>query len=254
MSDELVSWPRPHYQPGGGDAMIFYAMYGAIAPSLDVSRTEYRSAGLPPGVQSGHFSRGDANGVFASFLEGPFGAMLDDGFPQLSVAVRAAAGCVVIKGTVADSPTLDYLRDVIGLVACMIDAGAIAVLDMQALQWWDAADFRRDIFEAEFTPAEHVAMLGSMEDSKSGAVWIHTRGMRKFGRPDLSVHGVTDALQQPVVEMCARLIALQALGGVIPEGQTVKMDGIPAGSTCHHGGDLEDPDFNNVHLEVRLPK
>jgi hypothetical protein len=234
--------------------MVFYALYGSIAPSLDVSRTAYRSAGLPPGVHTGHFSRGEANGVFASFLEGPFGAMLDEGPRELATTVRAAPGCVVIKGAVADSPTLDYLRDVIGLIACMIDAGAIAVLDMQSLQWWDATDWRRDIFEAEFTPAEHVAMLGSVEDAKSGAVWIHTRGMRKFGRPDLSVHGVTGDLQQPVVEMCARLTALEALGGMIPEGQAVKMQGIPAGTSCHHGGDLDDPDFNNVHVEIRLGK
>jgi hypothetical protein len=31
------------------------------------------------------------------------------------------------------------------------------------------------------------------------------------------------------------------------------MDSLPAGLMCHHGGSVEDPDFNNVHVEIRWP-
>jgi hypothetical protein len=30
------------------------------------------------------------------------------------------------------------------------------------------------------------------------------------------------------------------------------MQALPCGGTIHHGGDFDDPDFNNVHLEVKL--
>jgi hypothetical protein len=250
MSDEIPNWERPNFEPGGGDAVLFYALFGAIKEPLALSRAKYRSNGAPSGTQVGKFARDAADGVFASFFEGPFGALLDQTSPELATALRAARDCMVIKGTVQDPPTLNYLRDVIGTMACIVDAGAIGILDMQALAWWDAKDWRRDVFEAEFDPANHVALLGS-EDERG--LWLHTRGLRKFGRPDLSYRGVTEETQAPVVEMFNRLIGLQVRGGRITEGQAIKMDGIPAGTTCHHTGSEDDPDFNNVHVEISPP-
>jgi hypothetical protein len=74
--------------------------------------------------------------------------------------------------------------------------------------------------------------------------------LRKFGRPDLSVHNVPPSLQEGVIDLCNRFIEFQAFGGVIEEGQGIRMRGLPEGMTCHHGGDLDDPDFNNVHVEI----
>jgi hypothetical protein len=51
--------------------------------------------------------------------------------------------------------------------------------------------------------------------------------------------------------MFNRFIGLQTEGGHIPEGQEIRMASLPPGLTCHHGGSLDDPDFNNVHVEIR---
>ena len=56
-----------------------------------------------------------------------------------------------------------------------------------------------------------------------------------------------------MVEMFQRMILFQAEGGVIQEGQAISFAGLPDGFTCHHGGKLEDPEFNNVHVEIRRP-
>jgi len=81
-----------------------------------------------------------------------------------------------------------------------------------------------------------------------GRLWIHTRGLRKFGRPDLSVRGVPREFSQPVVDLCNRFIRMQTLGGRIPEGQEIRMVSLPSGLICQHAGSLDDPDFNNVHM------
>ena len=86
------------------------------------------------------------------------------------------------------------------------------------------------------------------------AASFHTRGMRKFGRPDLSVRGVNPAYQELAIELCNRFIELQAFGHVIPEGQKVRLKGLPDGMTCRHSGSFEDPDFNNTHVEIEWPK
>lgn len=78
--------------------------------------------------------------------------------------------------------------------------------------------------------------------------------MRKFGRPDVSVHNVTSDLEDGVIELCNRLIEYQAFGHVVQDGQQVKMASLPSGGVLQHRGDLDDPDFNNVYLEVSWPK
>ena len=32
MPAELLSWPRPHFVPGGGNPLLFYVVFGALDP------------------------------------------------------------------------------------------------------------------------------------------------------------------------------------------------------------------------------
>ena len=98
-------------------------------------------------------------------------------------------------------------------------------------------------------PRHHVVILVSDEEDGPGR-WYHTRGMIKFGRPDLSVHHVTPALVDAVVDLCNRFIEMMAFGAIIAEGQEIRMRALPSGWRCRHGGSLEDPEFNNRHIEI----
>ena len=89
-----------------------------------------------------------------------------------------------------------------------------------------------------------------MSDDENDAEWFHTRGMRKFGRPDLSVHQVPAGLRDPAIDLLNRFIDYQALGGIIEEGEEIIMQALPPGMTCSHRGSPDDPDFNNSHVEV----
>src|SRR5205814_7828395 len=124
--------------------------------------------------------------------------------------------------------------------------------DPQMLWLWSADEWREEVFEPnEPNPDRHTAILVSEEGR--GTSWYHTRGMRKYGRPDLSVHGVGAAHADGVTLMIERFVELQALGGVIPDGEEVRMKALPPGGVCRHGGSFDDPDFNNVHVEIAWP-
>jgi hypothetical protein len=56
-----------------------------------------------------------------------------------------------------------------------------------------------------------------------------------------------------VIAMCDRFIEYQAQGAIVPDGQPIAMPGLPAGLTCRHAGGVDDPDFNNAHLDIRWP-
>jgi hypothetical protein len=97
-------------------------------------------------------------------------------------------------------------------------------------------------------PHRHIVILVS-EDRRE-TEWIHTRGLRKFGRPDLSIHQVPAAWKPGVIDLCERFIEFQAFGAVVPEGQPIRMRSLPPGMRCRHAGHVEDPDFNNRHIEI----
>jgi hypothetical protein len=44
-----------------------------------------------------------------------------------------------------------------------------------------------------------------------------------------------------------------AFGGMPADGETIQMKSLPAGGVVRHRGDLDDPDFNNVHVEIEWP-
>lgn len=261
---DLPTWERPYYRPGGGDAFVFYVVFGEFPDAeLKASRDAYRAQGVPDGITTTRHdrTRPDHAGWFVGFLTGHLGQLLDEesgAEGALALAVRAAPACLVVTGTVADPPTLDYLRDVIGLVTCALDAGGVGVLDGTSLRWWSPAAWRRDIFAPEAPDLPKYADILVSEDTTARrgdrTLWLHTRGLRKFGRPDLSVRGVRQPHVAAVIGLCNRFILLQALGDVVPEGKPVRLPGLPEGMMCRHAGDFDDPDFNNVHLQVHWPE
>ena len=135
------------------------------------------------------------------------------------------------------------------MIAWFFDQGAIAAVDPQRLKVYGPVEWREDVF-APNPPklTAQVVIVSSAEPS--GSRWLHTRGMRKFGRPDVSMRGVAMGQEQGAIDLINRLIMMQAEGDRVPEGQSIQMRSLPPGLTCHHTGQPDDPDFNNVHVEI----
>lgn len=245
----LPAWPRPHFRAGGGDALLFYAVYAPTPDGFSISRSKYLCDGIPPGVDLMSYGPAVNPEVVSGFREGYVWEQFARESPALAAQVLAQPECIVIRGTIVDPENLNYFRNVIGLVTWLLDSSGVAVYDPQQLRWWEPARWRAAVFDPQSpSPAQHTVILVSAEDD--GGEWLHTRGMRQFGRPDLSLHGVKPELRGAVVDLFNRLIEFQALGGIVEEGRAVQMQGLPAGLVCHHRGDHEDPDFNNVHVEI----
>ena len=252
------SWPRELFQPTGAKALVWYQVYGHFSDMIEISRGKYRCNGIPAGIEVGNHASSDREEAWTSFVKQPLlAARLHGELPELAQTVESAPDCTIIRGEVPDSATLDYLRDVVGLVTWFLDNGAMAVLDPQTLTWYDREKWRSRVFEPNGSVPTHHAMI-LYSDEKDGAggnlFWFHTRGMRKFARPDLSVRHVPAQYRDAVINLLNRLVEAQAFGQVIAEGQLIEMQSLPPGMTCHHAGNLDDPDFNNTHIEVQWPK
>jgi hypothetical protein len=171
--------------------------------------------------------------------------------PALAKLVAIQEECLVLKGELEDGPHLNGLRNVIGFLTYLLDAGCVGIYDPQILRWWSPRKWKEEVFSPGIlTLPSQVAILSSEDENNPGTEWFHTRGMRKFGRPDLSIHSVRPHLREAVIELCSRFIEYQALGGVIAEGEEIRMGSLPTGMRCFHRGHYDDLDFNNVHVEI----
>jgi hypothetical protein len=254
VSTELTTWERKHYVTGGGEPFLFYVVYGDIDWSTSLGRYTYRSDGVPDGLDVLSYGPDVYPEVPASFREDyPWDefAALD---PDSAAQVASCQHCVVIRGTPSDATTLNYLRDTIGLITFMLDHGGCAVYDPLMLRWRTAAEWKREIFDPVAPePRRHVVILFSPEENPA-LTWFHTRGLLKFGRPDISVHNVPKEYEAGVIDLCNRLIEHQAFGHIVPDDAPVNMSSLPPGGVIKHLGSLDDPDFNNFHLEVGWPE
>jgi hypothetical protein len=246
----LPPWPRAHYQAGGSNALVYFVMYGRFQPGAEVSAKAYRTAGLPPGVDLRYLTH--AKQAEFPFTNDLVAKVVGKDQPELFERVKAAPECLVLQGELPDPHDLNYLRDLAGLIMFSLDHGAVAVLDVQQLKLFAPVTWRKEVFEPQARSIRQQAVIFVSEEP-DGTRWLHTRGMRKFGRPDLSFHHVSGTNEVAATDLLNRFIGLQADGGLIPEGREIQMAGLPASLFCHHAGSLDDPDFNNLHVEIRSP-
>ncbi len=252
MAKSVESWPRPHFKPGGGNALLLYAVFGDFDLKKPLSKSKYQTSGMPDWLEMVQSERVKQPQAFADYQTGTLWEILKRDSPLTAAEAEKAPQCVTLRAELTDPPTLDYFRDTVGVLAWLLDAGGASIYDPQMLWLWSDEEWREEAFEpGEAHPERHTTIIVSPEDA--GTSWYHTRGMRKFGRPDLSVRGVGAKHADAVGLLIERFVEMQALGGVIPDGEEIRMKALPAGGVCRHGGNADDPDFNNVHVEVKWP-
>ena len=246
-------WTRPHWSRDEARAMLVYFVFGGFAaePKLDLSA--HGGAGLPQGVEMRRIPKAMLAHWEGHPLRGALGEILREGNPEVFEAARKAPECLMLRGELPDAGSLVYLRDTLGVVAALLEAGGIAVVDPQILEIFSADDWRRRYAgDAVAAPRNHVLVL--CQDDVDGSAWIKTRGLRKFARPDISIRRVPQTEVQRAGAVAARLVELQARGMRFGDGSVVEAEGLPRGLKITRGGSLDDPEFNNTHLELNWPK
>lgn len=245
-------WQRPLWRPGDELPFVFLVVYGVTDIATPVDGKRYRTRGLPDSVDAHSFPRAQhAEYLSESFEEGYAWEAFIEKDPELAAAVRESPGAMAFLGDVSDATSLLYLRDVIGMTAYLLDHGGIAVYDPITFRWFRPDDWRERYFEPDAPqPRGHVMIFYSQEPD---GIWFHTRGLLLFGRPEISLRGVPDNDFGAAGKMINELIDSQAAGTFLGEGQIVH-DPALGDFIVRYEGDRDDPDFNNVHVELVRPR
>jgi hypothetical protein len=249
----IPAWQRPHWHASDEDILLQFYVFGKFE-TVRVPSHDYGSPGLPPPIEStSHFH--SALRQWEGYpLKGPMGRMYKTDAPEAYQRALDAPEVMVVRGTLKDSQSTGYLRDTLGVLAGMLDIGGVAILDPQILSLLDADAWRRKYLIRDGAPIRNHLLILRDGESTPDHSWIHTRGMRKFGRPDISIHQVPDHAVDRAGMLCEKLAELQALGVHFVNGQTLDIEGIPSGVQVRLGGGLDDPQFNNTFVEFDWPE
>jgi hypothetical protein len=224
----IPDWPRPHHKPSASKASLFYLVFGEPPAHLNVKRAIHHVDELPPQLQVSIHGRGDDAAWFDGWLSAPVGAEIPLVFGDDAQQVYRADKVAAVRAEFNDPASLAYLRNTVGVVGAIAEAGAVAIFDVAALTWWRPAEWRRRFVErSAFHIGDHIFTAVAQEP---GGLSMQTRGMGKFGRPELLVRhlpGPRD-LDGPVVRDAASVLDglanYLARGGVVDPGQTMHLD------------------------------
>lgn len=248
------NWPRPQWRDSGEQAFLLWFVFGDFEPNFTIDAPRYRTRGTPAGIEVVRYVNRELAKWDGYPLAGSLGGMLYDENSQLFERAKRAKDCVMLRGALADPADHDDLRDVLGTITALIDLGGMAVIDPQTLSIFDAGEWRTVFFAHDaFAARDHVLILCNEDEQNAGRMHIHTRGLRKFARPDISIRNVPPNAASSVGELAARFVEFQSAGGVVDDDYEIEIEGAPKGLVLRHAGALDDPEFNNRHLALRWP-
>jgi hypothetical protein len=247
----LPAWQRPHWQPSDEEILLQFYVFGNFGTGRPPMQ-DYGSDGLPHGVEMTSYHHNALRQWEGYPLKGGLGRMLKEDAAEAYKLALDAPQVLVIRGRIKDSQATGYLRDTFGVMAALLDVGGTAIFDPQIVSLLDADAWRRRYLIADGAPTRNHLLIMRDGEDQLGRSWVHTRGMRKFGRPDISLRNVPDRDIDRAGQLCERLADMQALGAHFVDGQSLEAEGVP-GLVAKLGGDLEHPDFNNTYVEFRWP-
>lgn len=244
-----MGYERPYYEDINYHPFLFYVIFGADKEHLSISRERHGVDEFPDGLDFSFLEKPENEEYMNAMLGGALGELLERNYVSLYEMIRKTDQWAVIRGEVQNDSDLNYMRNTIGFVQALAENSGIGVLDLQTFRLYTAKEWTGSIFSAEFNPNAHIVILTSvMEDA---SVWLHTRGMRKFGRPDFSIKNVSEIDVDFAVKVMDQLIFYGARGAFFP--RPVKLH-TQDGNTCIVKPELvddpENPDFNNSYYEI----
>jgi hypothetical protein len=243
----IPAWQRPHWHASGEEILLQFYVFGKFE-AVRVPSVAYGSPGLPKGMDATNHAHAALRQWEGYPLKGGLGRVFKADAPAAWQRAFDAPEVMVVRGTLADSPATGYLRDTLGVLAGMLDIGGVAILDPQILELLDADAWRRKYLVAGGAPIRSHLLIMCDDEPGTAHSWVHTRGMRKFGRPDVSIRYVPQRDVDRAGALCEKIAELQALGAHFTDGQALDIEGAPHGVVVQLGGGLDDPDFNNTHI------
>lgn len=225
MTEESPAvWQRPYHVPQAGTASV--VLFAFSERPLDLSTPLSRSRHGLPSQFSIHeldirqHRRADNPEWFDGFFSPDLLhlAALDIGE---TIGLSQMTAVCSVRFEVQEPPELAYLQGCWAATKWLCDCGARFVHDAHAIRWHNGANVLALNPLREFDIEHEIKVVFETEETPDFGYTTHTRGLAKFGRPDVVLAGVQPAVAQVCGVLLNALAKRAALGAALRVGQTV---------------------------------
>lgn len=244
-----MSYERSYYEDINYPPLLYYVIFGVKEEPLSVSKERHHVDAFPEGLDFLFYNKSEHSEYLSSMLGGVLGEVLGEGNHTVYEKVQNTDQWAVIRGEIKQAADLSYMRNVIGFIQALVESGAVGVLDLQTFSLYSGEEWTDRIFSKEFDPRDHAVILASVTEDDS--LWLHTRGMRKFGRPDISVEKVDKDAIEDAVQVINQLLFYGAQGAFFSKLTKIHTEtGLTYIVNPHFQNDFDNPDFNNSYYQI----
>lgn len=203
---------------------MFLVVFATDEVLTDLDLTGTVPAGAPVGALDVRLHRYSDNPEWVDgFRAGPLRDLAAQQLPDLRL-IDDATCCYSIQVRLPDPADLTHLQLVWAVAAAAARAGATAVLDVFAHDWSRAEPIAGADPHRPFTVLREISVVAESDESPGFGHPVHTRGMVKFGRPDL-VMGTTRERIGEAAQILNQLAGMLAEGHFLSPGRQVRIDG-----------------------------
>ena len=218
-------WPREHYVVGGGPGEIALIALSAqkMPDPLPVSRKRHgmpEDGAGPDAVALVSRDRAEDPAWFTEQVVAPFADLIAaDLGPEHAAAALQAEHAYVIEAQLDDPDDLGHVQAAWALAKCVCEEGAAVVIDVYAARAHLGSDVACLAPERDFDIMHEVTLF--FDETADGSIAAWSLGLRKFGRPDIVLLGLSPDTATEAALMLRDVAATLASGERIEPGDTV---------------------------------
>jgi hypothetical protein len=219
-------WRRENYVAGGGAAHVaLIALSQSTLPDpLPISRGQHGMPDEGDGAGSVDLTRRERASDPQGFVENvlvPFTELIaSDLGPEAAATALAAEHAYVIEARLDDPDDLGHLQAAWALAKCVCEQGAGVVIDVYAARAHLGSDVAALAPDRAFDVMHEVTLFIEEEDAGTLSAW--SLGLRKFGRPDVVVVGVSTDAATEAAMLLLEVARMLATGERIEPGDQVQ--------------------------------
>ncbi|MGE0868918.1 MAG: hypothetical protein AB7P03_10155 [Kofleriaceae bacterium] len=220
------AWARDHYVPGGaaGEIALIALSSAKLPDPLPVSRHAHgmpEDGGGADSVALVARDRIDDPAWFSERVIAPFSELItNDLGPAAAAGALGAEHAYVIEALLDDPDDLGHIQAAWALAKCVCEEGAAIVIDVYAARAHLGSEVAALAPERRFDVMHEVTLF--FEELGDGTLVAWSLGLRKFGRPDLVLLGVTAETATEAALTLRDLAATLAAGHRIEPGDSVE--------------------------------
>jgi hypothetical protein len=224
MTSPPSKWPRSSWR-AGGSPNVFQLFCFSSGPLTDVPFSAARF-GLPDPelmkcVEVRELSRALDPQWFDGFRSGALRQVATQALGDVS-GLDAATQLTAVLIAREDQSDLAHVQAGWAVAHWLVHRGVSVVLDAQTNRFWKGEDVVEWPVQRPFALSTDVNLVVEA-DPHAPIATLHTRGMQKFGRPDVVVLGVPGARWDAVGALLRSLAARLADGEVVRPGDVVTL-------------------------------